>query len=472
MAYPDKPLPAGLILAPELAESEPAISRNGRTYTFTIRRDARFSTGQPVSARDFAHALERILDPTMKSPYALNFQDILGARKMLAGKTATLAGVAAKGRTLTVSLTSPAGDFPARTTEVCAVPASLPADPEGAKAPLPSAAPYYVSEYVAGEQLVLDRNRFYRGGRPHHVDRIRVDLAADPATLLDQITRGNVDYAPPGPWIGGHEAELERRYGINKSRLFVLPNLETHMFVLNTSRPLFQNNSALRRAVSFAVDRHALVANEFGRFVEGPADHYLPPTMPGYLKTRIYPFHPDLRRARALAHGHTRSGRATLYTCADVVCVAPAQVVKQNLAKIGLHVVVKTFPTPVQLDKMATPREPFDIGRIWVGGSRDPGAFVSLFDSRAIPGSETYVTGQAANYSHFSSRLYNRLIARASKLSGAARYRAYGDLDLQLGSQAAPAVAYANVNELTLVSARVRCVVVNPQLDLTAICLK
>jgi ABC-type transport system substrate-binding protein len=302
-----------------------------------------------------------------------------------------------------------------------------------------------------------------------------VDLAADPATLLDRITDGGVDYAPAGPWMGGHEAELERRYGINKSRLFVLPALETHMFVLNTSRPLFRKNSALRRAVEFAVDRRALVANEFNRFVEAPTDHYLPPTMPGFRKTRIYPFHSDLRRARALARGHTRSGRAILYTCADVVCVAPAQVVKQNLAEIGLDVVIKTFPTPVQLEKMGTAREPFDIGRIWIGARlvRDPGGFVSIFDSRAIPGSSTYTPGQAANFSYFSSPTYDRLIAQASKLSGAARYRAYGDLDLQLNRQAAPAVAYANFNEFTFVSARAAgCVVVNPALDLTAVCLK
>ena len=51
------------------------------------------------------------------------------------------------------------------------MPPNLPADPEGAKAPLPSAAPYYVAEYVPGERLVLERNRFYKGERPHHVTR-------------------------------------------------------------------------------------------------------------------------------------------------------------------------------------------------------------------------------------------------------------------------------------------------------------
>ena len=66
-AIPDKPLPDGLRLRPELAEAEPVVSRDGKTYTFTIRKDARFSDGKPVTARAFAHALERILTPAMES---------------------------------------------------------------------------------------------------------------------------------------------------------------------------------------------------------------------------------------------------------------------------------------------------------------------------------------------------------------------------------------------------------------------
>ena len=53
MAYPSKPLPAGGILRPELAEADPVMSRDGRKYTFTIRRDARFSDGARVTARAF-----------------------------------------------------------------------------------------------------------------------------------------------------------------------------------------------------------------------------------------------------------------------------------------------------------------------------------------------------------------------------------------------------------------------------------
>ena len=52
------------------------------------------------------------------------------------------------------------------------------------------------------------------------------------------------------------------------------------------------------------------------------------------------------------------------------------------------------------------------------------------------------------------------------------RYRVYGDLDVQISRDAAPAIPVAFLNELTLVSARIGCIVLNPLLDLTAVCLK
>ena len=74
------------------------------------------------------------------------------------------------------------------------------------------------------------------------------------------------------------------------------------------------------------------------------------------------------------------------------------------------------------------------------------------------------------NWARFDSPLYNRLLRRAASLRGAARYRAYGDLDVRLARDAAPIVAIDYANEPTLVSARVGCV--RPRFDLTSVCLR
>jgi hypothetical protein len=84
-----------------------------------------------------------MFDPEMQSANGGFFEAILGARKMLAGKVTTLAGAVASGRTLRLRLTQPVPDLLARMTLLCAVPPTLPADPEGAKTPLHSPAPYY-----------------------------------------------------------------------------------------------------------------------------------------------------------------------------------------------------------------------------------------------------------------------------------------------------------------------------------------
>jgi ABC-type transport system substrate-binding protein len=159
-----------------------------------------------------------------------------------------------------------------------------------------------------------------------------------------------------------------------------------------------------------------------------------------------------------LAQGRLRSGKAVLYTCSERQdCIGVAQVLQRNLKAIGLEVEIKQFPFPVMIDKVLTPGEPYDL--TWVGipsPYNDPaGYFEALTD-----------------FSKFKSPKYDRLLAAAGRLSGQARYRAYGKLDVQLATDEAPALAAIASNTWAFVSARTRCVVMNPGLDLTAVCLK
>jgi peptide/nickel transport system substrate-binding protein len=455
-------------VVPELAAGYPKISDGGRTYTFTIRKGLRFSTGAPVTARDVAHTINRFLDPSMKSVAAGYFPDVVGARDVLAGKAKVASGVVARGSTLTIRLTQPNGDFAARAATLCVVPQSLPPDPEGAKAPIPAAGPYYVSQYVPGQHVVLARNPFYRGTRPHHVDEFDIDLTGDSATDLARVDRGELDYAwVPTADYADRAVEFRRRFGLNETRFFSTPTDFLRMFVLNTSRPLFRNNPKLRQAVNFAVDRRALL-RERGPLAGLTTDQYLPASIPGFRDERIYPLGgPDLARARALAKGHTRSGKAVLYVPASPLGLAQGQILQQNLRRIGITVEIKQFPGVLLFQKLATKGEPFDIGWIgWLANLPDPDFLNDLFAGKSIG------NPAAGNYSYFDSPLYNRRLEAASRLTGPARYRAYGKLDVDLARNAAPAVAYAYDSALTLVSKRTGCVVVNPYLDLTPACLK
>jgi ABC-type transport system substrate-binding protein len=465
MAYPDKPRPAGYRLTPSLAETEPIVSRDGRTWTFMIRKDARFSTGQPVTGHAFARALHRILDPRMKSPVVAPWLDVVGAQDVVDGKVTKARGIVATARTFALTFAKRPSDMPQRMTVLCAVPPALPSDPEGARAPLASPAPYFVSEYVPGERLVMARNPHYQGERPHDVTRFVANLGVDTGSAVDAVVDGRFDTVIGVNTLQPRSAELARRYGVNKSQYWVVAGFGLRVFHLNTSRPLFRKNPKLRQAVNFAVDRAAL-AREAGLYGETPTDQYLLPGSPGHKDERIYPLKgPDLAKAKALARGRTRGGKAVLYTSTQPVDMAQAQILKSNLEAIGIELEIK-YPTNI-FERLSTPGEPFDLGRVrWFPPAPDPTSLNFWFDGRTIgqPGS--------INFSHFNSPKINRLLDEASRLSGSARYRAYGELDVLISRDAAPMIPVSRVNGLSLVSARVGCVVVNPILDLTAVCLK
>ena len=196
MSYPDKPTPESFRLVPEAATGPPTVSRDGRTYTFTVRKGFRFSDGRPVRASAFERAIDRVLDPRTGSFWAGQLADVVGAADVRARRSATASGVTARGDTLTVRFVRPPASVESRTAMpyMCAVPPTLPVDPEG-RAAIPGAGPYYVAEYRPDERIVIRRNRFYGGNRPHHVDRFDVDLrAASPRDMVLKIDRNEADW--------------------------------------------------------------------------------------------------------------------------------------------------------------------------------------------------------------------------------------------------------------------------------------
>ena len=259
------------------------------------------------------HALERILNPAMKSTVAGgSLESIVGAQAMLRRDDHEARRSCREREDPDAEADEAGGGFRDdvdRAIALCVVPESLPVDPDGAKAPLPSPAPYFVAQYVPGERIVLERNRFYKGARPQHVDRFVVELGVDIATAFGRVEDGSADYAlGPPTYFVDNATRLARRYGVNKAtvlRRFRYPASGCSRF--NASRPLFKANVELRQAVNFAVDRRALT-RELGAYAGTVTDQYLPSTMPGHVQRSIYPLSgPDLNKARALANGNRRS---------------------------------------------------------------------------------------------------------------------------------------------------------------------
>ena len=469
MTYPDKPAPEGLRLVPEVAAGFPKMSRNGKTHTFTLRTGFRFSDGTPVRASAFARAINRTLAPGVQSPGAQYTGDIVGAADVRSGKTDAAAGVSARGNPLTVRFARPVVNFPAMTSMpfFCAVPPTLPADPEGVGA-FPSAGPYVVTEYRRGERVTIRRNRFYRGARPHHVDGFDVDLRSTSGDVLAQVERGEVDWgALVAPDYFEPGRNLAAKFGVNKSRFFVKPGLTLSHLTFNASRPLFRDNTRLRQAVNFALNRRELANVALtSRLAYRLTDQYLPPSLPGFRDARLYPLErPNLTRARALARGSLRGGKAIMWVIDGAQPVSIAQAIKQQLALVGLDIEVRPLPAPALFGRIGEPGEPWDLTlTLWVPDFIDPFQYSNiLFDGQYAGGT---------NFGRFDSPALNAQMRRAARLQGDRRYQTYGELDVRLVRDAAPGAALNYLSEATLVSKRVGCVVLRPTLDLTAVCLK
>ena len=187
--YPDEPAPKGSQLQPELATGPPEVSADGLTYIYTVRSDLSFSppSQEPVTATAFRRAIERALDPVMHSYAATFMTDIEGADAFAAGENDHVSGVVVDGRRLSITLTQPAPDLPARlaTPWLCAVPPATPVTSKGVEE-IPTAGPYYVADSDPGQSVVLRRNPNYGGPRAAELEEIQFRFGDDPD---DQPTR-------------------------------------------------------------------------------------------------------------------------------------------------------------------------------------------------------------------------------------------------------------------------------------------
>lgn len=476
--YPDRPGPAGSQLTPELAQSLPQRSPDGRTYRFRIRPGFRFSppSGRPVTALAIKDTIERTLNPAMRSPWATYLAGVVGARAYMAGRARHISGVVANGSVLTIRLVAPVPDLPSRIASpgFCVVPPDTPVDPNGVRV-IPSAGPYHVTSYVPGQGVVLVRNPDYHGRRPHRFARIQFAVGVADGRAVSEIERGAADYAvlglgsQPSSALAGLVARVAARFGPGspaarrgRQRYFVNPLLETDFFFLNDHRPLFRD-PRLRRAVNEAIDRRALAAlgSGFEPLPERPADHYLPPGMPGFRAADVYPLTPDRALARRLvAQAHASGRTAVLYTLDTPPGPEQAQIVKSDLATIGLEVEVRTLPSATLFARLTTPGEPFDLGYLgWAADYPDPSQMLNhLLEDRAI--GPTLADPSSA-----------RRLERAARLAGPERYLTYGALDVELARRAAPLAAFGNAASHDFFSARIGCQTFGVYgMDLGALC--
>jgi ABC-type transport system substrate-binding protein len=463
--WPDTSGPKGAQLQPEAATGFPKVSNGGKTYDFTVSVPwTKFYPGnEAVTANSFKAAFDRITDPKVQSP-ASQFTDDVASYKV-------------QGSHFIVTLKKPSPDFLARIGMefFCAVPANLAHDPNGVDTP-PMAGPYYIADWKKGTSLVIKRNPNYKGKRPHNLDGITFNIGPSLDATLLRLRNGDAD-------LGGVPtsayATLGSEFGVNKAngRFHVEHAMSTWYLGLNHDRPLFGGGGALgnvplKKAVNYALDRHALIIQR-GAYSGKRTDQILPPNMPGFKEADLYPTvkAPNFKLANQLAKGHTADGKAVLYTFSSSYGPLWAQIVQFDLKQIGVDVSIQSFPRAVQIDKIETKGGEFDIGiNGWGADYADPYDFLNVL----LDGSKLQASNNV-NISYFNNPAYNKKMLQASALAGASRFKTYGQLDIDLMKNAVPLAPILNGNNRYFTSDRVGCwtmqsVITVP--NLAALCLK
>jgi ABC-type transport system substrate-binding protein len=453
--YPDKPAPVGNRLTPEAAAAFPTVSKDGKTYTFTVRSGIKFSDGSALTAASFKRAIERAADPNEGSPAIAFLHTVVGADARNDGKAKSVSGVTANGQKLTVKLTKADPTFLAQIAMpfFAAVKPNMPINPKGENV-YPSAGPYHIVSRDVGRQLVLERNKNYKGSRPSNADRIVITVLTDQAQSFLQTKAGQVDYDMGGVPPTAHQ-ELFNRYGVNKSRYFVNPGVNVFYVALNTSRPAFQNVK-VRQAVNYAIDRPAML--RVGGLLAGKrTDQILPPSMRGFRDAKLYPIKgADPAKAKQLAGG--ASSNVTILHTTSASSVARGQILQFNLKQMGLNPTLKPQPFGVAIKTAGDKKGEFDAFIIgWLADYPDPFDFVNvLMDGNNIQDSNN------SNYAYLNVAKYNQAMNAAARLSGNPRYEAYGKLDVDLMKNAAPWAPMYNGNTREFIGARLTNYIYHP----------
>lgn len=281
-----------LEVVPDLAEKW-TVSNDGRIYTFSLRRGAKFHDGRAITASDVKFSIERAADPRLASPVALTYLgDIQGFAARMSGQAAEVSGIKVRDDiTIDITLDEPRVYFPAKLT----YPVSYVVDkqnvgsrPDWWLKPNGSG-PFSVAGFAPGERLSLVRHDAYVGVKPSLVG---VEYLAVPP--VEAYERDVIDIAVVD--LADIDRVTDKSDPLNRE-LRVRTDLDIQYVAMNVTAKPF-DDPKVRQAFNHALDRDRIATVTLKRTVI-KADGILPPAMPGK-SDRVRGLDFDVSRARQL----------------------------------------------------------------------------------------------------------------------------------------------------------------------------
>ena len=250
-------------VVPGVAESW-QVSDDGLVYTFTLRDNAKWSNGDPVTAGDFVYAWRRAASPELASPYAwyIELMSIENGAEVIAGDMpATDLGVTAiDDLTFEVRLSQPLPYFPQMVTHGTTFPVH-PATVEefGSDWVLPgnmvSNGAYVLTEFVPQERLVRERNPMYWNNDATILDKVVKLVITDENVALTRYLAGELDRTdvPAGQFPSLKEQYPDQAVSVPQACSYY------YMFNLRDGAAAEFQDPNVRKALSLAIDRDIIV---------------------------------------------------------------------------------------------------------------------------------------------------------------------------------------------------------------------
>lgn len=389
------------------------ISPDGKTYTFFIRDEAKWSNGDPLTAHDFVFSYKRVLSRNLGCPYAYMFYDIVNAEAFHKKEIADFSQVGIKALddlTLQIQLKHPVPYLLPMMDTLAWLPVHKDTilkygaiDEIGSSWTRPgnlvSNGPFTLKEWEISRSVVLTRNLLYWDNATTKLNEIHF-YPLEISTEERAFRTGQL-----------HVTEAISHQKINYYKkndpeaLRITPYFADYAYAFNTTMPPFDNKN-IRKALSLAIDRQSIIDNVTHKS-ELPAFSYTPPGVPGYeIKNRLHENTEEARRLLAQAGFPNGEGFPTikmLYNTSESH-KSIAEALQHMWAK-ELNIKVELINQEWKVFLKAREDKDFNLVRYgWVGDYLDVNAFLDIFTADS-----------GHNVTGWKNKSYDNLILKANR---------------------------------------------------------
>lgn len=396
-------------VVPGVAESWE--TKDNQTYTFHLRKNAKWSNGEPVTAQDFVYSLHMAVDPKFASPNAwyLKLTGINNAEAIIDGqKPVESLGVKALGQhTLQFQLDKPVPYFVAMTAHTVMMPINQKAvekfgDNWTKPANMVSNGAYQLTHWVINERLEMERNPNYWDNKETVINKVTYIPFESQTSAMNRYMTGEVDITSDVPVAMADKLKKE-----HPDAFKVTPLLCTYYYALNTQRKPF-DDVRVRKAISYTIMRD-VIANGVTKgnvpaytFAHQDVANFKA-TQPEYATwTQQQRDQEAAKLLKEAGYDHDHPLKASLlYNTSEnhkAIAVAIASMLKKNL---GMEVTLDNQEWKSYL--AARQERNFDIMRAsWCGDYNEASTFLTLLTS-----------DNAKNFPSYSNPKYDEVLTKA-----------------------------------------------------------